>query len=402
MVSNSAWRVVWALGFMSAVWEVGGEYISMDTIGAWGVLSQEAMMRVAAEFLKVALKLAFILVVFYAAKHHTVTKISSQSSANIDLDQCAASVSSESPVAGNSGEAALDNCLSEVNSSDSVPAIREETDYPEMLTADEEYFIEKSCKIHGHNKSRVCAKEMSINWFKQCETFVEWQPHFEVSLNPAGRQKSFETNPNRKVDRLVVVLGLEGTLVKTWKEGSDAKVPFGDVPPPHKYDVRNLRIEPFRVKGCVGVVRPGAREFLEKLSTFADIYIYTLSFNRNVAKRIMGVLSGGGHKLFKGLETRSMNEKGMKNLMVFERNMERIVLVDHRRRVEQSGHSISVDEFKGNPLDGYLMDHVFPIIQAVDGLDRVYVDGGRHYSEGLEAAYSKSITSDNSVEENQE
>ncbi|GMH43141.1 hypothetical protein BSKO_11063 [Bryopsis sp. KO-2023] len=176
-----------------------------------------------------------------------------------------------------------------------------------------------------------------------------------------------ENQQSKKVGRLAVVLDLDGTMIRSWHECKDPRrSPFANVPPQVQRAILHDKLETFKYRGFIGVVRPGAERFIREIATFADVFIGTLA-SPGYAAYVRRVLDGD-RGLVRGMTTSAdRDENGLKNLDLFNHDPKRIVIVDDDTMIRQKSNIVEARPFYGDHEDKDL-DFILTRLRALNGV----------------------------------
>jgi len=165
--------------------------------------------------------------------------------------------------------------------------------------------------------------------------------------------------------KLTVLLDLDGTLVSSFTPRRAPRLP-----PYIKTHVVGVgsKLNP---QGVFVVERPGLREFLEELSAFAEVIIFTAGLE-DYARPIIDAVDPSG-RLFAGRIYREGTLKTeyyqcVKDMARLNRDLHRTVLVDDTPLafLHQPDNGVPVLGFRGDPDDRLLLEAVLPLLQVLD------------------------------------
>ncbi|GLI62617.1 hypothetical protein VaNZ11_005280 [Volvox africanus] len=164
--------------------------------------------------------------------------------------------------------------------------------------------------------------------------------------------------------RLCVLLDLDGTLVSSYTPRRAPRLP-----PYVRTHVVGMgsKLNP---GGVFVVERPGLREFLEELSSFAEVVIFTAGLE-DYAKPIVDALDPRGnlfaHRIYREGTLRTEYYQCVKDMARVGRDLRRTVLVDDTPLafLHQPDNGVPVLGFRGDPDDRLLQEAVLPLMQVL-------------------------------------
>ena len=172
------------------------------------------------------------------------------------------------------------------------------------------------------------------------------------------------------LQKLTVVLDLDHTLIYSRhtkiKDVTDKSL--------RSYVVsRNSALNP---DGVLVIERPGLLDFLQELSRFCEVMLFTASMGEYAIPILQAIDPDGifFHKTFFREHTiRTMDSPFAKNLQLTERPLERVVIVDDDPDAfsMQPHNGICVPKFWGNANDNVLLSSVLPLIRKLSNLEDV-------------------------------
>lgn len=172
--------------------------------------------------------------------------------------------------------------------------------------------------------------------------------------------------PQRYADegKLCVLLDLDGTLVSSYTPRRAPRLPA--YVKTHVVGVGS-KLNP---QGVFVVERPGLSEFLEELSQFAEVIIFTAGLE-DYAKPIIDAIDPHGRffvdRIYREGTLRTEYYQCVKDMARVNRSLERTVLVDDTPLafLHQPDNGIPVLGFRGDPDDRLLMEAVLPLLQVL-------------------------------------
>ncbi|GIL69636.1 hypothetical protein Vretimale_10282 [Volvox reticuliferus] len=164
--------------------------------------------------------------------------------------------------------------------------------------------------------------------------------------------------------RLCVLLDLDGTLVSSYTPRRAPRLP-----PYVRTHVVGMgsKLNP---GGVFVVERPGLREFLEELASFAEVVIFTAGLE-DYAKPIVDALDPKrnlfAHRIYREGTLRTEYYQCVKDMARVGRDLRRTVLVDDTPLafLHQPDNGVPVLGFRGDPDDRLLQEAVLPLMQVL-------------------------------------
>ncbi|GAX76658.1 hypothetical protein CEUSTIGMA_g4104.t1 [Chlamydomonas eustigma] len=174
--------------------------------------------------------------------------------------------------------------------------------------------------------------------------------------------------PKEHKGKLTVLLDLDGTLVSSFTPRRAPRLP-----PYVKTHVVGVgsKLNP---QGVFVVERPGLKEFLEQLSSFAEVIVFTAGLEDYARPIVDAIDPTGEHgRLFTSRIYREGTLKTefyqcVKDMARVNRSLARTVLVDDTPLafLHQPDNGIPVLGFRGDPDDRLLLEAVLPLLQVLD------------------------------------
>ncbi|KAG2489703.1 hypothetical protein HYH03_011810 [Edaphochlamys debaryana] len=164
--------------------------------------------------------------------------------------------------------------------------------------------------------------------------------------------------------RLCVLLDLDGTLVSSYTPRRAPRLP--PYVRTHMVGVGS-KLNP---AGVFVVERPGLREFLEELASFAEVIVFTAGLE-DYAKPIVEAIDPQGrffaHAIYREGTLRTDFYQCVKDLSRLNRSLPRAVLVDDTPLafLHQPDNGVPVLGFRGDPDDRLLNEAVLPLLQVL-------------------------------------
>eukprot|EP00798_Chlamydomonas_sp_ICE-L_P022504 gene22504-29630_t len=166
------------------------------------------------------------------------------------------------------------------------------------------------------------------------------------------------------VGKLSVLLDLDGTLVSSFTPRRAPRLP--SYVRSHLVGVGS-KLNP---QGVLVVERPLLTEFLEELSSFAEVIVFTAGLE-DYAKGIIDAIDPMNrfftHRIYREGTLKTEQYQCVKDMGRVNRKLERTVLVDDTPLafLHQPDNGIPVLGFRGDPDDHLLMEAVLPLLQAL-------------------------------------
>ncbi|KAG1661655.1 hypothetical protein FOA52_007536 [Chlamydomonas sp. UWO 241] len=165
--------------------------------------------------------------------------------------------------------------------------------------------------------------------------------------------------------RLTVLLDVDGTLISSFTPRRAPRLP-----PSVKTHLVGVgsKLNP---QGVFVVERPGLRQFLEQLSTFAEIVIFTAGLE-DYARPIVDALDPDNRffaqRIYREGCVKTEFYQCVKDMARCNRGLGRTVLVDDTPLafLHQPDNGVPVLGFRGDPDDRLLMEAVLPLLQMLD------------------------------------